>query len=281
MAEGRASYGIARADGIVNLGARLRASSLKELLVQGLDAARALDVLPADLSLDSVTWMPPIVDPNHIIGIGLNTKSHFEETMELMKRTAGDYPAYPRLFMRSAQSLVGHGQPLILPRLSTDYDFEGEIALVIGKRCRYATLDNALEYVGGVTCLNDGSVRDFQFHSSQVTAGKNFVSSGSVGPWITTMDDVGDLNALELVTRVNGEVRQRLVADDLIFSYATLISYVSQIYELQPGDLIATGSPAGVGVVTKRFLKPDDLVEVEIPGIGKLSNRVLSESTPT
>jgi len=275
-AEGQDRFGIVTATGLIDLSVRLAVPDLKTAIGLGPQQWQPFVTAPSDWALDEVTWLPPITNPTHIIGIGLNTKSHFEETAELMNRVAGDFPAHPRLFMRSPLSQVGHGQPVVIPEVSDQLDYEGEIALIIGRRCRGVTVGESARYVAGYACYNDGSVRDFQTHSNQVTAGKNFVASGAFGPWIVTADEVPEPSQLTLQTRVNGEVRQRLEMADLIFSFGELVAYISQIFELQPGDTILTGSPAGIGALTANWLRAGDCVEIEIPDVGTLSNPVVT-----
>jgi 2-keto-4-pentenoate hydratase/2-oxohepta-3-ene-1,7-dioic acid hydratase in catechol pathway len=194
-----------------------------------------------------------------------------------MKRTPGDYPKYPRLFTRTSDSHVGHGAPIIIPRVSHELDYEGEIAVVIGKGGRNIPEQDALSHIGGYACYNEGSVRDFQQHSTQVIAGKNLVASGSFGPWIVTSDEVPDPSQLVLETRINGELRQKLTMDDLIFNFNQLIAYISKIFLLRPGDVILTGSPAGIGALSKNWLRPGDRVDVTVSAVGTLSNPVVAE----
>jgi 2-keto-4-pentenoate hydratase/2-oxohepta-3-ene-1,7-dioic acid hydratase in catechol pathway len=205
---GRTGFGIVTQDGVqVADGGDHCPKSIKELLkLDPGEVGKLADRWPrVDLAL--VRLLPPVLDPQVIVGVGLNTKSHFEETAELMKRTPGDYPKYPRLFTRTSDSHVGHGAPIIIPGTSDQLDYEGEIAVVIGKEGRNIPEQDALSHIGGYACYNEGSVRDFQQHSNQVTAGKNFVASGSFGPWIVTSDEVPDPNQLVLETRINGELR--------------------------------------------------------------------------
>jgi 2-keto-4-pentenoate hydratase/2-oxohepta-3-ene-1,7-dioic acid hydratase in catechol pathway len=272
----RHRFGIVSGAGIIDLVGKIAARDVKDVLENPAEAS-ALKREKADWSFEEVVWQPPIMSPAHIIGIGLNTKSHFEETAEIMRRTPGDYPVYPRLFMRSPFSHVGHEAPLVIPKVSNHLDYEGEIAVVIGKSGRYIAPEDALKHIGGYACYNDGSVRDYQTHSNQVTAGKNFEASGAFGPWLLTADELPDPSALTLQTRVNGEVRQNLILSDLIFSFADLISYISQVIPLQVGDVIITGSPAGIGALTENWLRPGDRVEIEIPQVGTLSNAVIAE----
>jgi 2-keto-4-pentenoate hydratase/2-oxohepta-3-ene-1,7-dioic acid hydratase in catechol pathway len=199
--EGRIGFGIVDGDAVLVVKPSDRIWSVKDLLRLRPEERAALREDAERIALADVTLLPPITDPALIIGIGLNTKSHFEETAELMKRTAGDYPKYPRLFMRTSDSHVGHGAPLRIPRVSSELDYEGEIAVMIGKGGRYIEKADALSHIGGYSCYNEGSIRDYQQHSIQVTAGKNFVASGSFGPWITTADDVPDPDRLTLPPR--------------------------------------------------------------------------------
>jgi 2-keto-4-pentenoate hydratase/2-oxohepta-3-ene-1,7-dioic acid hydratase in catechol pathway len=193
-----------------------------------------------------------------------------------------DLPPHPVVFVRFASSLVGHGEPLIRPVASEQLDFEGELAVVIGKRARHVSRDSALEYVAGYSCFNDGSVRDFQRHSGQFTPGKNFVGSGSFGPWLVTRDEIPDPAALKLETRLNGELVQSESTGELLFSISALIEYMSIWTTLEPGDVIATGTPGGVGAgrTPPLWMQAGDSVEVEISGIGCLSNVVVDEDAP-
>lgn len=272
------SYGLVTAGGIVDLGRRLNLPDAKALLAAGVSMARPFLSEPADVRLDEVALEPPIPNPLHILGIGLNTRSHFEETAQLMNRTPGDFPPKPRLFFRSPLSLVGPGAEILVPKVSQKLDYEGEIVAVIGRAGRYIAREDALSHIAGFACGNDGSVRDYQIHSNQVTAGKNFFASGSWGPWLVTTDEAGDPDALRLETRINGELRQQLTIGDFIFSFAELVSYISEVIPLQPGDAIFTGSPAGIGALAGRWLKPGDLVEVSSPQLGALENIINAES---
>lgn len=262
--DGKPTFGVMVDGGVTCVPSDLSCRTLREWIAKGLPGAGELARAPAQHAIGKVQWLNPIADAAHIVGIGLNTRSHFEETAVLMNRKPGDYPKYPRLFMRSPDSLVACGEPLIVPRLSGMLDYESEIGLVIGKRARYVDASNWRDVVVGITCINDGSVRDFQQHSNQVTAGKNFHASGSCGPAIVTLDEIPDTDALELVLSVNGERRQHLTMHDLIFSFGELVEYVSQPFELQPGDLIATGSSSGVGAILGKYLKLGDEVVISL-----------------
>jgi len=280
IAGGQKRFGIVQATGLVDLTERLDVPGLRAALGHGIGRLARFGGASSDWSPGDVTWLPPITDPVHVIGVGLNTRSHFEETAELMGRTPGDFPKYPRLFMRSPMSHIGHGEPIVVPAESACLDYEGEIAIVIGRECHRVPARQALDYVAAYACYNDGSVRDFQAHSTQVTAGKNFVASGAFGPWLVTADEVPDPSTLTLQTRVNGEIRQRLEPGDLIFGFGELIAYISRIYALQPGDTILTGSPAGIGAVSQSWLRAGDKVEIDIPAVGVLSNPVVDDPRP-
>ena len=273
---GRRSYGVINADqstvadaGAV-LGGRhddlfgvLDAGALDELA----EAARRAPVL----SLAEVTLLPPIEAPR-IFCIGVNYRSHRDEM-------GHDDVPYPTVFVRFASSLVGSGTPIIRPRVSEHLDFEGELAVVIGASGRAIGGERALDHVAGYACFQDGSVRDFQRHTSQFTAGKNFDASGAFGPWIVTSDEVGDPAALALTTRVNGAVMQEATTDLLLNDVPALIEYLSTFTELHPGDVIATGTPGGVGAARTPplWLQAGDVVEVDIRGVGVLRNEVVDE----
>jgi len=207
-----------------------------------------------------------------ILCVGVNYRPHIEE----MGREVPDYPV---VFVRFPGSLVGNGEPLIRPRVSEQYDFEGELAVVIGKRARHVAREDAFDYVAGYCCFMDGSVRDWQRHTGQFTAGKNFEQSGAIGSTVP-VDEVPDPSALRLTTRVNGEVMQEGAVADLVFDIPALLEYCSTFTELRPGDVIATGTPGGVGAARKPpvWLREGDLVEVEISGLGVLANPILDES---
>ena len=211
-------------------------------------------------------------NPGRVICVGINFKAHMQE----MGR---EPPEYPWLFVRWADSQVGHGQPIIRPNASEKYDFEGELAFVIAKTARHVKAKDALDYVAGYSCFMDGSVRDWQNHGSQFTPGKNFHKSGSFGPWLVTADEIPDPSVLNLETRLNGEVMQKAPISDLKFDVPTLIEYISTFAALQPGDVISTGTPGGVGFARKPpvWLKPGDIIEVEVDGVGVLANPVAAE----
>jgi 2-keto-4-pentenoate hydratase/2-oxohepta-3-ene-1,7-dioic acid hydratase in catechol pathway len=205
--------------------------------------------------------------------VGINYLEHIHE----MGR---EKPDYPTLFTRFPDTLVGHGEDIVRPRVSTQFDYEGELAIVIGRPARYVTAARALDHVAGYTCFLDGSVRDWQRHTTQFTPGKNFPATGGCGPWLVTSDEIPDPAALRLTTRVNGEVLQQAPVSDLCFGVPRIIEYCSSFSTLHPGDIIATGTPSGVGFARTppRWLKPGDSVEVEISGIGILRHQVVDEA---
>ncbi len=231
-------------------------------------AAAASDPVP----LSDVLLAPVLPNPGKIICIGMNYLAHINE----MDRKR---PAYPTMFTRFPDSLVGHGRPLVRPVVSTHFDFEGELAVVIGRPARHVTADQALDYVAGYACFLDGSVRDYQRQTSQFVAGKNFRHSGAFGPWLVTTDEIPDPRVLTLETRVNGQVMQVGRIDDLCFDIGALIEYLSKICQLDPGDIIATGTPSGIGEARdpQVWLQPGDVVEVDIDQVGVLRNVVVDE----
>ena len=267
------SYGVVDGRHVHDAGDRLRAKypDLKALIAA--DAVGALATADGEtMALTDVEMLPTIPKADKIICIGLNYLGHIEET-------GRDRPEYPSIFTRFPASLVGHGQSMIRPTVSEMFDFEGELAVVIGKSGRAIPKEKALDHVAGYTCFNDGSIRDFQRHTTQFWGGKNFDRSGAMGPWMVTSDEFGDPTKPTMVTRLNGEVMQSTSVGDLAFPIPYLISYVSTITELVPGDIIATGTPSGVGAFRnpKVFMKPGDKIEVEISGIGTLSNNIVDE----
>lgn len=220
------------------------------------------------IPLSSVALLPPIPDPDKVFCVAVN----FHEPA----REGKPVPEYPLLFTRFADSLVGHEAPLVKPDVSDRFDFEGEVAVVIGRPGRRITREAAMAHVAGYACFNDGSVRDWQKHSSQFTPGKNFYRSGSFGPWLVTADTIPDPARLSLETRVNGVVRQRIGLDRFIFDIPWLISYISAFTPLAAGDVIVTGTPSGFGSSREppEFLQPGDMIEVAVSGIGTLRNTV-------
>ena len=269
---GRASYGIVSGDGVVDVGARHSHRTLKDLLASGdlASVSREASRAKADHALASIKYLPVITQPDKILCAGINYKSHMEET-------GREATAHPTIFVRFAAAQMGHDEPMIRPIESKRLDYEGEIALVIGKRGRRIKQADALAHVAGYAPYNDGSVRDFQRHTTQFTPGKNFAATGGFGPWMMTPDEVGDPDELEVITRLNGHVMQQAKAKLLIFGFAELIAYCSIFTELVPGDVIVTGTPGGVGAARNPpvFMDEGDVIEVEVKPIGVLRNRVV------
>lgn len=263
-------FGVFVDGGIVDLSARW--PSLRDAIAaKGLTtlAGANRNVAP-DFSLDEVELLPVIPNPDKILCVGLNYASHVGEVGRAL-------PTVPSIFARLHNTLVPHGGNIIRPSASTNFDYEGELAIVIGERCRHVPRASALSVIAGYTCFLDVSVRDFQKHS--VTAGKNFPGTGPLGPWMVTTDVIPDPQALSLVTRLNGAEVQRDTTDHMIFDVATIIEYVSTFTVLEPGDIIATGTPDGVGLGRKPplWMKGGDRLEVEISGIGTLQVNVVDE----
>jgi len=252
-----------------------RCSTLKAALAAGAlpELARAVQGKAPNVRLDAVQLLPPIPEPDKILCVGINYVAHREET-------GRSESAYPTLFTRFANTQVGHGQALVRPAVSTEFDYEAELAVVIGRPARHVRREDALAYVAGYSCYQDATLRDWQRHTSQFTAGKNFVATGGFGPWLVTADEVPDPSKLTVVGRLNGKEMQRSGTDLLIFDIPELISYITTFTELVPGDVLSTGTPGGVG--SKRtppvWLKPGDVFEVEVTGVGVLRNTVVDES---
>ena len=272
-------FGAVLDDGLADLSKRLgKYPTLRALIAAGAlaEAHAALRGATPDHKLADVAHLPPVVAPEKIWCIGVNYADRNEEYKDNSER-----PKYPSLFCRAPASVVGHEQPIERPRVSTQLDYEGEIALVIGKGGRHIPRERALEHIFGVTLCNEGSVRDWLRHGKfNVTQGKNFDKSGSIGPWIVTSDEI-DLKApIRLTTRVNGEVRQNDSTERLMFPFDYLVNYLSTFATLTPGDVVVTGTPTGAGVRfdPPRWLKPGDVVEVEGSGIGTLRNTVVDEA---
>jgi len=272
---GQDRYGIVTDDGVIDATGPLgdRFPDLKAALDGGMaDLAALAEGGSADHGLDEIEFLPTIPNPDKIICVGLNYATHIKET----GREDSDYPA---LFPRFANTQVGHLQPLIRPTVSGIFDYEGEMAVIIGKRGRHIAPERAFDHVAGYACYNDATIRDWQRHTHQFLPGKNFVGTGGFGPWMVTADELTDPSALSLTTRLNGNEMQRSTTDLLIFDIPFLINYLSTFTELVPGDVIPTGTPGGVGF--KRtppvFMEPGDTIEVEISGIGTLTHPIAAE----
>jgi 2-keto-4-pentenoate hydratase/2-oxohepta-3-ene-1,7-dioic acid hydratase in catechol pathway len=274
--KGRRGFGVVVGDGVVDAAPRLagKPSGLREALAAGPSAEldRLANAAP-DFGLAEIAFAPVIPDAAaKVICVGINYVPH-------MKEMGRERPERPVLFVRFIDSIVGHGHPLLLPRESEQLDYEGELAVVIGKRARRVSRERALDYVAGYSCFNDGSVRDYQRHSQQFTPGKNFHASGAFGPWLVTADEIPDPRKLTLTTRLNGTVMQHESVGELCFDVPQLIEYCSTFAQLEAGDVIVTGTPGGVGAGRKPpvWMKQGDIVEVEITGIGTLRNPVAAD----
>ena len=270
--KGSQSYGVVTKDGIVDLGKRIgnKYPSLLRLLEGGAlsEAKHAAEGQKADFKESEIEYLPLIPDRINIYCTGLNYQGHIDET-KLEK------PKFPRLFMKIDESLVGHKQPMIRPKASVEYDFEGELMVVIGKEARHVSEANAMSYVAGYTLFNDGSLRDFQRRTTD--QGKNFYQSSSVGPYMVTRDELPPDSEMKLISRLNGKVEQQANVSDMIFPVPVLIEYFSSITRLRPGDMIATGTCGRVSYSDKQFMKAGDTIEIEITGIGKLVNPIVDE----
>jgi 2-keto-4-pentenoate hydratase/2-oxohepta-3-ene-1,7-dioic acid hydratase in catechol pathway len=271
--DGRPSYGVVEGNGVIDLGRRIGAKhpDLRALITaKALDEAkRAAAGAKADASLDAITFLPVIPNPDKIVCVGLNYEEHRVETNR-------DKTENPALFLRVPGSQLGHRQPLLRPRESKMLDYEGEIAVIIGTGGRRIPESDAWRHIVGYACYNDGSVRDFQRHTVQWTAGKNFARTGAFGPWMVTADEIPSETVLTLVTRLNGTEMQRATTEMMIFKIPRLINYISTFTELVPGDVIVTGTPGGVG--SRRtppvWMNPGDKVEIEVDKVGVLVNPI-------
>jgi 2-keto-4-pentenoate hydratase/2-oxohepta-3-ene-1,7-dioic acid hydratase in catechol pathway len=274
---GRTGFGAMVKGGVVDLTSVISqdVTSLRGLLATpgGLEAARnSLEGRSADFALSDVTLLPVVPDPGKILCVGLNYETHRAET----KRPEAQHPT---MFTRYADSQVAHGQAMIKPAVSEKLDFEGEVAVIIGKGGRYIDEADAMSHVAGYACYNDGTARDWQRHTHQFTPGKTFPGTGAFGPWMLTADEVADYSTLAIETRLNGEVMQKATLADLIFPVERLIAYISSFTPLAPGDVILSGTPGGVGDRREPplYMKAGDLVEIDIGPLGCLSNVVADE----
>lgn len=272
---GTTTWGVIDGDDTVDLGTVLHdrypdlksaiaSNALHEAAEQAGDAKR--------YPFSTIEWLPVIPNPDKILCVGLNYEMHRKET----GRAEVDNPT---IFTRFANSQTGHLANIVRPRVSHELDFEGELAIIIGKAGRYISEADAWGHIAGYACYNDGSVRDFQRHTHQFTPGKNFPDTGAFGPWMVTPDELGELGPLRIQTRVNGQVVQDATFEQMIFDIPRIIEYCSSFTRLEPGDVIATGTPGGVGAKRNPplWLKPGDTVEVEIDRLGTLRNGIADE----
>ena len=265
------SYGVIAGDGVFDLGKKFgkKYPTLRVALLEGgLNALKkAAKGKKPNIPLAKIQFLPVIPDARKIVCVGLNYREHRAET-------GRPDTVHPTLFNRWADSQVGHDQPLLKPKESDKFDWEGELAVIIGKEGRRIPREKAMSYVAGYSCYNDGSVRDWQRHTSQFMPGKNFPATGGFGPWMVTTDELKDITKQTLTTRVNGVVKQQATIDMMIFDIPEQIAYISAWTTLRPGDVIVTGTPGGVGFARNppEFMKVGDTCEIEITGVGKLRN---------
>jgi 2-keto-4-pentenoate hydratase/2-oxohepta-3-ene-1,7-dioic acid hydratase in catechol pathway len=273
---GKTTWGAIEGDGALDIGTVLRDRfpDLKSVIAaDALSAVRDAAGNAKRTPTADITWLPVIPNPDKILCIGLNYEMH-------RKETGRDEVDNPTVFGRFANSQTGHNTNIVRPKVSTHLDFEGELAIIIGKPGRYIAQADAWSHIAGYACYNEGSVRDFQRHTHQFTPGKNFPETGGFGPWMMTPDELGDVAPLRLQTRVNGQVVQDATIDQMIFDIPRQIEYCSSFTRLEPGDVIVTGTPGGVGAkrTPPLWLKPGDIVEVEIDRLGVLRNGVADET---
>ena len=275
--QGRASWGAVVGDHVADLGRAFpQYPTLQAYIAAGRTAHAATDaaMVDADIPLTAIRYLPVIPHPEKIVCAIRNYHDHHREVV-----AAGldrELSAFPPIFLRVWRSQVAHGQPILRPHCSDSLDWEGELAVVIGKSGRNISEAQAHAHIAGYSIYNDASIREWQFHAKSIAAGKNFESTGAFGPWLVTADEIAPDRPLSLVTRLNGVQMQSTSTDDMIFSVAQQIAYASTIFTLVPGDVIVTGTPGGVGWSKKppRFMAPGDVVEVEIEAIGVLRNTI-------
>lgn len=277
-ANGEVNLGAVKGSQVINLSAAGLPASVDALLAAGSAAwKRAAELASsgsAELQLSALKILAPVLNPSKAIAVGLNYVDHAAES------PYKEPPKYPVLFHRYPSSWVAHDEALVRPKVSSDFDYEGEVAVIIGTAGRYISKDRALDHVAGYSLFNDGSIRDYQFKSHQWMMGKNFDATGSFGPTLVSADELPPgAVGLQLVTRLNGQVLQNANTRDMIFDVPTLVSVCSEVFELHPGDVIISGTPAGVGFARKPpiFMKQGDIVEVEVEGLGILRNTVVDE----
>ena len=275
---GKAALGARVGDELVDLTALGLPATLDELLRQGdagmAAAKKALAGAKQRLPLAGLKYLPPLANPSKAFAIGLNYIDHATESKF-------EAPKHPVIFQRFPSSWVAHGEAIVRPHVSEQFDYEAEFVAVIGKAGRYIAKDQALEHVAGYSVFNDGSIRDYQFRSNQWLWGKNFDNSGGFGPEFVTADELPPgASGLQIQCRLNGNVMQNANTKDMIFDVATLVAACSDGMELQPGDIIITGTPAGVGLARKPpvFMKAGDVCEIEVEGLGVLRNPVIDEA---
>ncbi len=274
----RESWGVITDEGVIDLGNLLGSNLLEVLQNDKLDAMKKLaNGLEVDYKAEDVEFLPPISNPGKIACVGVNYANRNAEYKD-----GSEAPKYPSLFIRTPDSLTGHDKPLIRPPESHKLDYEGEIVIIIGKEGRRIAEEDAYDHIAGITIMNEGTLRDWVRHAKfNVTQGKNFVHSGSIGPWMVTADEFTpeQFENMRVTTRVNGEVRQDDTTASMMFPFKYIISYFSKFFHLKPGDVIATGTPNGAGARFEppRYLAPGDIVEIDVEGVGTLVNGIKDE----
>jgi 2-keto-4-pentenoate hydratase/2-oxohepta-3-ene-1,7-dioic acid hydratase in catechol pathway len=270
----KTSWGVVQDDRVFDVGAALasRYADLKAAITAGLEGVTSALESATAYPLAEVVWLPVVPNPDKILCVGLNYEMH-------RKETGRSEVEHPTIFARYANSQTGHLAPIIRPKVSAELDFEGELAVIIGKAGRYISREDAMSHIAGYACYNDGSVRDFQRHTIQFTPGKNFPDTGAFGPWMMTSDELGPLDDLRIQTRLNGQVVQEAKFDQMIFDIPKQIEYISTFTRLEPGDVIVSGTPGGVGAKRNPplWMKAGDVVEVEIEGLSVLRNEIIDE----
>lgn len=273
--DGRTTWGIVEGETFFDVGAALkgRYADLRSAIGARLAGVADAKSAAASVPVTKLEWLPVIPNPDKILCVGLNYETHRKETGRAEVE-------HPTIFSRYANSQTGHLQPIVRPRVSTDLDFEGELAVIIGKAGRYISRADAMSHVAGYACYNDGSIRDFQRHTHQFTPGKNFPDTGAFGPWMMTPDELGELAELKLQTRLNGQVMQEALIKQMIFDIPRQIEYCSTFTRLEPGDVIVSGTPGGVGARREPplWMKPGDVVEIEVERLGVLKNTIVDET---
>jgi 2-keto-4-pentenoate hydratase/2-oxohepta-3-ene-1,7-dioic acid hydratase in catechol pathway len=278
---GKESWGAVVGDGVIDLGKVLggKHPALQDFIASPDYADRDAIVAgrKVDHALAAIRFLPVIPRPEKIVCLVRNYMDHHQEV--LAAGLQRELSKFPPIFLRVWRSQVGHGEAIVRPKVSHELDWEAELAVIIGKGGRHIAEKDAFRHIAGYSCYNDASVREWQFHAKQIAAGKNFVGTGPFGPWMATPDEIPDPENLNLDLRINGKTEQSSNTRHLIFKIPTIINYASTIFDLAPGDVLVTGTPAGVGWSRKppQFLKPGDVVEVEIEKIGVLRNPVVDE----
>ena len=234
------------------------------------EVSKFIDSNPEVIPLSKIEFLPVIERPGKVLAVGLNYKDHAKET-------GMDLPKVPMIFTKQSTSVLGHQGEIHKPKVSDAVDYEGEMAFVIGKKCRHVSKEDALDVIAGVTICNDVSVRDWQIASPTFTMGKSFDTHCPIGPYIVTMDEISDIHNLKIKTYVNDELRQDSCTDQLIFDCFDLIEHITKAFTLEAGDIIATGTSSGVGVVLGKYLVPNDVVRIELENVGTLENKVVLE----